>query len=99
MFYICLSVSGISAHIMTCSGNRFCRPQDPFKHEPHEFHDQLKELSLNNVGFLQQKATEKNGNLSWEFVSNLSFSEGRGYYSSTLIEDLRSDTSPPHFLH
>ena len=56
---------------MTNSDNTFNGPWDLFKEQdPASFHEQIRELSLNNVGFLQQSATEKTGNLSWEFVSN-----------------------------
>lgn len=67
-----LSISGISAHLECYSGNTLSRPEEPFKiDEPHGPYERLKELSLNNFGFLQQTTTGKDGNLSWEFVSKL----------------------------
>lgn len=65
-----ISVFGVSAHLESYSGNTLSRPQDPFKNdEVHGPYGRVKELSLNNLGFLQQKSTGKNGNLSWELVS------------------------------
>ena len=66
-----LIFSSFSAHLVSNSGNTFNGPRDPFKEQnPPSLHGQIRELSLNNVGFLQQSATEETGNLSWEFVSN-----------------------------
>ena len=66
-----LSVASFSAYLVFNSGNTFSGPQDPFKEQnPRSFHEQIRELSLKNVGFLQESVTGKNGNLSWEFVSN-----------------------------
>ena len=62
----------ISAYPGSPSGNTFSQPQEPFESsEPRVLHGGLKELSLNNVGFLQQEAIKGHGNLSWEFVSRL----------------------------
>lgn len=50
-------------------GNTFSRPQNPFGNaEPQGLYGQLKELSLNNLGFLQQTTTGNSGSLSWEFI-------------------------------
>ena len=66
-----LSMASFSAYLVFDSGNTFSGPRDPFKEQkPSSLYEHIRELSLNNVGFLQQSATEKLGNLSWEFVSN-----------------------------
>lgn len=63
-------ISGIFAHLDYYSGNTLSRPQDPFKNDKtHGTYQLLKELSLNNLAFLEQTATENCSNLSWEFVS------------------------------
>ncbi|KAF6220982.1 hypothetical protein HO133_002663 [Letharia lupina] len=64
-----LYISSISAHLESYSGNTLSRPQDPFNSdESHGSYGQLKELSLNNLGFLPETATGEIGNLSWEFI-------------------------------
>ena len=68
-----LNSAGIPAYLGSYSGNTLSRPEDPFKN--HEtLHDGLQELSLNDLAFLQTTMNGKNGNLSWEFVSNPFFS-------------------------
>ena len=62
-------LSGIFAHLDYYSGNTLSRPQDPFKDdEIHRTYQRLKELSLKNLTFLKQTATENSSNLSWELV-------------------------------
>lgn len=92
-----LFVSGISAHLVSYSGNTLSRPQDPFKNDKaHGPYGRVKELSLNNLGFLQSTSTGKIGNLSWEFVSgSCSF---QVHDSSALTEYLRSENSRPSSL-
>lgn len=64
------AVSDILADCKSYSGNTFSDPQEPFAiDEPQRQYENIKELSLNNVGFLQQSTHGTNGNLSWESVS------------------------------
>ena len=92
-----ITIFGISAHLESYSGNTLSRPQDPFQNdEVYGPYDRVKELSLNNLGFLQQTSTGKKDNLSWEVVSRLYSS--KGYHSSTLTECFRSETSRPSSL-
>ena len=80
------------------SGNTFGGLHDPSKEkDPLSLYDHMRELSLNNVGFLQQSVIGKNGNLSWECVSNPYFSEI--YHSVALTKHFRSKTSPPCSPH
>ena len=67
-------LSGIFTHLDYYSGNTLSQPQDPFNNdEIHRTYQRLKELSLNNLTFLEQTAAENRSNLSWEFVSTPSF--------------------------
>ena len=73
-----LSIASLSAYLVFNSGNTFNGPRDPFIEQiSPSLYGQVSELSLNNVGFLKQSATGKNGNLSWEFVSNPRFTSPR----------------------
>ena len=63
-------LSGIFAHLDHYSGNTLSRPQDPFENdEIHGTYERLKQLSLNNLAFLKQTATENSSKFSWKFVS------------------------------
>ena len=90
------AVSDILADCKSYSGNTFSNPRQPFAiDEPQRQYGYIKELSLNNVGFLQQCTNGKNGNLSWESVSRPYSSEG--HHSSALNLSLRSETFRPYF--
>ena len=59
----------------SCSGNTLSRPQDSFENDQtYTSYRRLKELSLNNLCFLQHRTTGRYGDLSRKFVSSLFFS-------------------------
>ena len=89
-----LNCAGIPAYLGSYSGNTLSRPEDPFKND-ESLQEGLQELSLNDLAFLQTTMNGKNGNLSWEFVSNPYFFNN--HHSSALTEYLRSETSRPNF--
>ncbi|CAD6569556.1 MAG: hypothetical protein ASARMPRED_002943 [Alectoria sarmentosa] len=62
-----------SLRVLRLDGNTFSNPRQPFAiDEPQRQYGYIKELSLNNVGFLQQCTNGKNGNLSWESIRDFS---------------------------